>query len=131
MEHKEDGFRYTYSAERQEEIEAIRRSYLPREEDKLQQLRRLHHSAGQRAGTVAISLGVIGALLLGTGMSLIMTELGALLGSWALGVGILVGLFGMGLVALAYPVYGRVLRRERDRIAPEILRLSEELLQDP
>ena len=131
MEHKEDGFRYTYSAERQEEIEAIRRKYLPREEDKLEQLRRLHNSAVRRARGAAISLGVIGALLLGTGMSLIMTELGALLGNWALGTGILVGLFGMGLVALAYPVYDRTLRRERGRIAPEILRLTEDLLQNP
>ena len=43
--------------------------------------------------------------------------------------GVPVGLTGLVLVALAYPVYNRVLKKERERIAPEILRLSEELLK--
>lgn len=126
---KNHTFEYTYSAERQQEIEAIRRKYLPREEDKMDQLRRLHNSAYQKAQAASIGLGVIGALTLGTGMSLIMTELGAFMGALALAAGILIGLVGMVLVALAYPVYNRVLKKERTRIAPEILRLTDELLK--
>jgi hypothetical protein len=66
---------------------------------------------------------------MGTGMSLAMTEIGAALGDLAMLLGIGVGVVGMVLVALAYPVYNRVLTNARRQIAPEILRLSEELLK--
>lgn len=122
-------FEYTYSADRQQEIRAIRQKYLPKEENKMEQLRKLHTSASQKAQAASIAIGVIGALILGTGMSLCMTELGAALSHLAMVLGIVIGLTGMVLVALAYPVYNRVLKKERQRIAPEILRLSEELLQ--
>lgn len=124
-----NSFEYTYSAERQQEIEAIRKKYLPKEEDKMEQLRRLHSIPTQKAQAASIAIGVLGTLILGTGMSLCMTELGAALGHLAMVIGILVGLFGLVMVALAYPVYNIVLRKERQRIAPEILRLSDELLQ--
>ena len=122
-------FEYTYSAERQQEIEAIRKKYLPKEEDKMEQLRRLHSIPTQKAQAASIAIGVLGTLILGTGMSLCMTDLGAVLGHMAMVIGILVGGLGLVMVALAYPLYNRVLRRERQRIAPEILRLSEELLR--
>lgn len=128
MEHNEERFHYTYSAERQQEIEAIRKKYLPREEDKLEQLRRLHNSASERAQAASITLGIIGTLLFGLGMSLALTELAAFLGALSLAVGIAVGMAGLALIALAYPVYNAVLKKERARIAPEILRLSDELL---
>ena len=124
-----DSFEYTYCAERQQEIEAIRKKYLPREEDKMEQLRRLHSIPTQKAQAASIAIGVLGALILGTGMSLCMTELGAALGHWAMVAGILAGILGLVMVALAYPLYNSVLRRERRRIAPEILKLSEELLK--
>lgn len=128
MEHHEERFHYTYSAERQQEIEAIRKKYLPKEEDKLDQLRRLHNSASEKAQAASIALGVIGTLLFGLGLSLVLTELAAFLGALSIVVGIAVGLAGMALIALAYPVYNAVLKKERERIAPEILRLSDELL---
>ena len=125
-------FDFTYSAAQQQEIENIRSKYLPkeeREEDKMQTLRRLHNSAGQKALRWAIIWGTIGTLIMGTGMSLVMTELGALLGKFGLVIGIAIGLVGIVLVALAYPLYNRILKKERARIAPQILRLSEELLK--
>lgn len=128
MEHNE-AFNYTYSAAQQEEIENIRKKYLPREEDKMEQLRRLHRSAGKKAQAWAITLGIIGALILGTGMSLCMTELAGFLGGMAMFIGIPVGILGMVLVACAYPLYNHVLKKEQQRIAPEILRLSDELMK--
>lgn len=122
-------FEYTYSAEQQKEVEAIRKKYLPKEEDKMEQLRRLHYSATQKAQVASITVGIVGTLVLGIGMSLCMTELGAVLGHYAWVLGIVSGLIGLILVALAYPLYNRVLKKERERIAPEILRLSEELLK--
>ena len=122
-------FEYTYSAQQQQEVEAIRQKYLPKEEDKMEQLRRLHAIPGQKAQAAALSAGVAGTLIMGTGMSLVMTEIGDLLGSLAIVAGITVGIVGIVLAALAYPVYNRVLKKQRQKIAPEILRLSEELLR--
>ena len=122
-------FEYTYSAQRQQEVEEIRKAYLPKEEDKMEKLRKLHSIPTQKAQSASIAVGVIGALVLGTGMSLCMTELGAALGSLALVLGIMIGLVGIILVALAYPIYNRTLKQERERIASEILRLTDELLK--
>ena len=123
-----ESFNYTYSAEQQQEIAHIRSKYLPKEEDKMEQLRRLHNSASKKARTLAIAIGVVGALIMGTGMSLCMTELSGFLGGTAMFIGVPVGILGIVLLALAYPVYNRILKKEREKIAPEILRLTEELM---
>ena len=122
-------FEYTYSAQRQQEVEEIRKQYLPKAENKMEELRKLHAVPTQKAQAASLAFGVIGALILGTGMSLCMTDMGTALGRLAMVIGIAVGLMGMVLVALAYPVYKRVLKKQREKIAPEILRLSEELLK--
>ena len=124
-----NSFEYTYCAQQQKEVEEIRRKYLPKEEDKMEQLRRLHAIPTQKAQAASIAMGVLGALILGTGMSLCMTELGAALGSLAMVIGILTGFTGMILVALAYPTYIRIKKTEREKIAPEILKLTEELMK--
>lgn len=129
MEKNQETFIYTYSAQQQEEIKRIRNKYSAPEENKMDQLRRLDQRATQKAQAWAIAVGVIGALILGTGMSLAMTELSGFLGGTAMFIGIPVGLIGIVLVALAYPVYTRTLKKERQRIAPEILRLSDELMK--
>lgn len=130
MEEKEV-FKMTYSAKQQEEVAAIRKKYAPQEpkEDKMEQLRRLDAQAGKKATAYAIALGVVGTLVLGIGMSLIMSDLGALLGALALPVGIFLGVIGIFLVILAYPIYQRTLKKEQQKIAPEILRLTDELLK--
>ena len=127
MENK--SFEYTYSAQRQQEVEAIRQKYLPKEEDKMAQLRKLHSVPTQKAQSASIAVGVIGALIFGTGMSLCLTELGAALGSFAVIIGTMIGFVGIILVALAYPVYKNTLKKERERIAPQILQMTEELLK--
>jgi uncharacterized oligopeptide transporter (OPT) family protein len=125
-------FSFTYSAAQQQEIEHIRSKYLPKQEDKMERLRRLHKSASKKARLWAITIGIIGSLILGTGMSLAMTNLGTMLGiqtAQAMLIGVAVGIGGMVLIALAYPVYNRILKKERQRIAPEILQLTDDLLK--
>lgn len=124
-----ESFRFEYSAKEQAEVENIRKKYLPEKEDKLAQLRKLDRIPYQKAQVWSLCLGVVGVLILGTGMSLAMTELGAVLGASAMPAGIVIGVVGMVLVALAYPVYNKVLRNERQRIAPEILHLTDELMK--
>ena len=130
-----DNFNYTYSAKQQEEVKRIRDKYTDNkkvEETPIEALRRLDGSVTKKASAAALVFGVIGTLVMGFGMSVVMSELGealSLTGALGTAVGISVGLVGMMLVAAAYPIYCAVVRHERKRIAPEIIRLSDLLLK--
>lgn len=131
MDHK-DAFHYTYSAKEQAEIKKIRNKYTSPEEDKMELLRRLDASVTQKATAAALVCGILGALILGMGMSLIMSEFSQILGAYehlAIPIGIAIGLIGTVPICLAYPLYNRIVRKERTRIAPEILRLTDELMK--
>lgn len=126
------GFKFTYSAKEQDEIKRIRQKYTVQEESGINKLRKLDTRATGRATVISLVMGSIGTLVMGTGMSLIMTDLAGILGMEYIEsviVGSIIGVVGMILVALAYPVYKKVLKIEHEKIAPEILRLSEELLK--
>lgn len=128
----ESGFKYTYSAKEQDEIKQIRQKYQSQEEDSMTRLRKLDASATSKASIISLVLGSVGTLILGIGMSLIMTDFAVRFGMTGMTnmfVGILAGVFGIVLVALAYPMYNKVLNRERKKIAPEILRLTDELMK--
>ena len=128
---KNESFCYTYSAKQQEEIVKIRRKYEVQKENQMDQLRRLDESAEKKAALWPIVIGVIGTLLLGTGMSLIMTELNVMFHmTWnqALLTGIVIGVAGLICICAAYPLYVTTLKKERVKIADEVLRLSDELL---
>ena len=134
MENREkETFNYTYSAKQQKEIKAIRDKYVaPTEkEDKMAQLRRLDQGVTSKATTVSLVLGILGALIMGCGMSLVMTDLGTFLGigTMAMALGVVIGVVGIALVCAAYPVYNRVIKKEREKIAPEIIRLTDELMK--
>ena len=131
MENKES-FEFTYSAKEQEEIKKIRNKYtVPEEtEDKMAQLRRLDASVYSKATTAALVIGILGALVMGLGMSLVMTDIGAALGTiLAMIVGVGIGVIGIVLICLAYPMYTHTLKKEREKIAPEIIRLTDELMK--
>ncbi|MBP3610509.1 MAG: hypothetical protein J6J42_09260 [Lachnospiraceae bacterium] len=120
-------FEYSYSAKQQEEIDSIKKKYLPKEEaakpaDKLEELRRLDKRVELTATIWSIIVGMIGTMVFGTGMSLVLvfeTSLFVL--------GIVVGLLGMVGIAAALPVYRAVLKKEREKAAPKVLALAEEL----
>ena len=123
-QNKSETFSFTYSAKEQEEVKRIRQKYVPGEEDKMEQLRRLDKSVTQKGTMLSIIIGIAGALLLGVGMSCTMVWKGGLFIP-----GIIIGILGIGIIAVAYPIYNYVTRKERQKIAPEILRLTEELLK--
>ena len=68
MENRQETFQYTYSARQQEEIQTIRKKYLPKEQDKMEQLRRLDQKAAKKGTAASVAAGVLGCLLLGVGM---------------------------------------------------------------
>ena len=122
MQNKET-FSYTYSAKQQEEVRKIREKYLPKEADKMEQLRRLDKSVTEKGTTLSLIIGIVGTLVMGTGMSMCMvwTELFI--------PGVIVGVIGIAGVSLVYPIYSYVTRKEREKIAPEIIRLTDELMK--
>ena len=129
-----NGFQYTYSAREQAELKRIRDKYTaPTEvEDKMARLRRLDASVTNIAQAVALVFGVIGTLILGFGMSLVMTELAESLGisgDVAMVIGIIVGIVGGILASLAYPIYNAIVKAKRKKLAPEIIRLTDELMK--
>lgn len=131
---EKNGFTYTYSAREQEELKKIREKYTAptEEEDKLTRLRRLDSGVTQTAQTAALIVGILGTLILGFGMSLCMTDLGWVLGTYeelAMVIGIAVGAIGGVLAALAYPIYHAIVKAKRKKLAPEILRLTDELMK--
>ena len=119
---KEEGFEYTYSAKRQEEIETIKNKYLPPKEDKMEQLRKLDAGVTIKATVWSISIGVIGLLIFGSGMSC------TLVGTKNLFVpGIITGFVGLAVMGLALPAYKMIEKKQREKIAPQILALADEL----
>lgn len=120
---KNEIFSYTYSAREQEELKRIRQKYLPAE-DKMEKLRQLDAGVTKKASAAALIFGILGALTMGIGMCCTMVWQGV----WFI-PGIVIGIAGIILVSLAYPVYNRTIRKEREKIAPEVLQLTDELMK--
>ena len=119
-----ENFQYTYSAEKQSEIDAIRRKYLPQEEqeNKMEQLRKLDASLTTTALIVAMAVGIGSALVFGVGMCCFLVWK-----LWVLGAVVCVlGVIGM---LIAPWLYRKLVEKRRQKIAPEILRFTEELSQ--
>lgn len=117
-------YSYSYSADENAEIKRIREKYTePNErETKLAQLRRLDSSVHKTATAFSLSVGIIGTLLLGFGMSCIMVY------DWFI-AGITTGIAGIILALLAYPVYRLKAEKKRKEIAPLIIKLTDELIK--
>lgn len=125
MEGKNEVFNYTYSASQQAEIKGIREKYMPptKEEDKMEQLRRLDRSVTKISTAVSIVVGIISALVFGVGMCCTMVWEGLMV------PGIIVGAVGIIGIVSAYPVYIHITKKQREKVAPEIMRLTDELMK--
>lgn len=123
MENEKKGFNYTYSAREKEELRRIQRKYQPIEENKMEQIRKLDQSATDKATMVSVAVGMAGALFFGLGLTCCLMCHGV----WFI-IGLVIGLLGLVPAGITYPLYTRIVKRERERIGPEIMRLSEELM---
>ena len=117
-------FHYRYSAKEQQEIEALRRKYAvdTQEESVLEELRKLDHSTTTPGLIAALTVGILGTLTLGGGLSM------TILSPKLLMPGIILGLLGLVLALLALPVYTRITDRKRQQNARRIQELSDRLL---
>lgn len=125
MDENSKTFNYTYSADQQDEIKKIREKYAPptHEENKMERLRRLDESTTKPGMVVSLIVGIISCLVLGVGMccTMVWTDLFVL--------GIIVGIIGIAGVISAYPIYNHITKKQREKLAPEILRLTDELIK--
>lgn len=117
MANSEECFEYTYSAAMQKEIEEIRKKYLPKEEDKMETLRRMDREAEKPGMMTSITVGTIGSLFLGVGMCCTMI--------WGAATWIFV--LGVVIISPAYPIYKKITKKQREKIADQILELTKEL----
>jgi len=119
---RENTFSYTYSAQESREVLRIREKYLPQEENKLEELKRLDHSVQQSGMAEALAVGGLGCLVFGTGMCLAMEAIGH-----SMVLGVICGILGMAAMGVAYPIYRRISARVKARLTPRILQLAAEL----
>ena len=122
MEKQENTVNITYSAEEQKEIASILAKYQPGEKKQpttnLEKLKKLDARVESAAMATALSEGIISTLILGVGMTC------ALMWNQPV-IGVIVGIIGLTGVLYAWPLYQKVLAKQREKAAPEILRLSE------
>lgn len=114
---------YRANEQDQKRAENIRRQYVSHEENKMEQLQKMDGKVklpGRVAGTI---LGVTGALVMGAGMSLVMV-------SNKIKKGLVVSIPGMVMALSAYPVYSLITDRRKEKYAPEIMGMSEELINE-
>jgi len=119
-----NNFSYTYSAREQSEIKKIRDKYAPPSEDKMERLRRLDKSVTRKGTAWSIAIGTIGTIIMVGGISICMV------GPYEYFIyGVAVGIVGIAIVSLAYPIYSAIVKAQRKKVAPEILRLTDELMK--
>lgn len=117
-----ESFSYTYSAKQQEEVKSIRQKYIPSGESKMEQLRKLDRSATRPGKAVSIIVGIMSTLVLGIGMCYTMVWTQYFI------PGIAIGIVGMAGIGMAFPIYSAMAKRRRKKLAPEIIKLSGELI---
>ncbi len=121
-------YTYTYSASENEEVKKIREKYSiqnkPKSSSKIDQLRKLDQRVHLFATMVALIFGLSGTLMLGAGLSLVLVEK---YNNFTLGV--IIGVVGIIIIALANPVYMVVLEKRRKQVAPKIIKLADEILK--
>ena len=109
----------------------IRTQYIEKEHSELDELRELDAKVKLPANIFGYTFGSISAIVMGAGMSLVMTDLGASIGiENALIPGIVVGILGLGMSLLTYPIYKRVLNARKDKFGAEILALSDKIMSN-
>lgn len=109
-------------------INKIRAKYQTEEngKSKLEQLKEMNRAVSRPAKIFAYIFGVIGTLIMGTGMCLVMPDVI----SGMMGIGISVGLVGIFLVSITYPIYKNILIGRRKKYSNRIIALSNELLNE-
>ena len=107
----------------------IRTQYMEKTPSELDALRELDTKVKRPANVFAYTFGSISAIVMGAGMSLVMTDIGATIGiTSALVPGIAIGVLGLGMALLTYPMYKGILNSRKKKYGAEILTLSDKIM---
>ena len=107
----------------------IRAQYMEKTASELDALRELDAKVKRPANVFAYIFGSISAIVMGAGMSLVMTDIGATIGiTSALVPGIAIGVVGLGMALLTYPMYKGILNSRKKKYGAEILALSDKIM---
>lgn len=111
-------------------VQKIRTQYTEKQSSGLDELKALDAKVKKPANVFAYTYGSVGTIVMGAGMSLVMTDIGAMIGLTGTMVpGIVIGVVGMGMALTTYPIYKRILGSRKKKFAPQIMELSEKLIQ--
>jgi len=109
----------------------IRAQYMEKEPSELDELRLLDAKVKKPANLFAYLFGSFSAIVMGAGMSLVMTDVGSYVGMENPMIpGIVIGVIGMALAIANYPIYKSILNRRRSKYSAEILTLSEKIINN-
>lgn len=107
----------------------IRTQYMEKEATELDELRALDAKVKRPANVFAYTFGSFSAIVMGAGMSLVMTEIGAIVGiASAMPVGIAVGIVGLAFAIVNYPIYKGILNSRKKKYGAQIIELSEKIM---
>lgn len=111
-------------------VEKIRSQYTEAEHTELDELKALDAKVKKPANVFGYTYGSLGAIVMGAGMSLIMTDIGAMLGMTATLIpGIGVGIAGLILCCTTYPIYKRILASRKKKYTSKIMELSDRIVK--
>ena len=112
-------------------VQKIRTQYIEKQHTELDTLKTLDAKVKKPANVFTYTYGSVSAIIMGAGMSLVMTDIGAMIGLTAtMAPGIVIGTAGMVMALTTYPIYKKILRSRKNKFAPQILALSEKLMQN-
>ena len=112
-------------------VQKIRTQYTEKQHTELDELKALDAKVKKPANVFAYTYGSISAVIMGAGMSLVMTDIGAMIGmASAMVPGIAIGVVGLGMALSTYPIYKRILNSRKKKYAPKILELSEKITKN-
>ena len=113
-------------------VQKIRTQYTEKEHTGLDELKELDTKVKRPANVFAYIFGSISAIIMGGGMSLVMTDIGEILGShrdMAMPIGIIIGVVGMFMAIINYPIYKGILGARRKKFADKIIAISDKIMK--
>ena len=108
-------------------VQKIRTQYTEKDNTGLEELKELDRKVARPANVFAYTFGSIGAIIMGSGMSLVMTDIGERLGESAMPIGVAIGVVGLIMVIINYPIYKKMLEKGKKKYAFEIVELAKEI----
>ena len=110
-------------------VQKIRTQYTEKQHTELDELKALDIKVKRPANVFAYTYGSAGAIVMGAGMSLVMTEIGAVIGlASAMIPGIAIGVVGLGMAVTTYPIYKGILSARKRKYADQVLSLSDRIM---